>query len=242
MSGGTADPLTPPVSRRILLSCRTENTQYYLYNDRTLVCASSDTSTEPEWRRNGAVINGIWDPVIGISTLDITTSQQGYYTCTLVTGTIHPKVEYASSVWSPIFKKIDTLERVQRSATKCVSCLSHFAYSERMRALGLICLENRRKRADSILTWKILNSHLSNNFDIPLTLRAVNRFRDHSLHLVPPQNRPVMTSVRMNVFTERVANVWNQLPEEGISAPSLSTFKGKLDKFYRNERNLLPCS
>ncbi|KAI6650360.1 hypothetical protein LOD99_6037 [Oopsacas minuta] len=66
------------------------------YNDRTLVCATSDTSTEPEWSRNGAVITGTWDDVTGISTLDITISQQGYYTCTPVSGT-----SYTVAIFNP---------------------------------------------------------------------------------------------------------------------------------------------
>ena len=61
---------------------------------------------------------------------------------------IRPKLEYACSVWSPFLKKdIDKLERVQKRATKCVTCILNLPYRERMRVLGLICLENRRKRA-----------------------------------------------------------------------------------------------
>ena len=137
---------------------------------------------------------------------------------------------------------INKLERVQRRATKCVSGISNLPYRKRMCVLGLICLENRRKRADLILTWKILKGKISIKFDYPLTLRADSRCRGHSLHLIPPQNLPDRTIVRRNVFTQRVIKVLNQLPEEVVSAPSLSTFKGRLDKFWNNQRNLKPCA
>ena len=96
-----------------------------------------------------------------------------------------------------------------------------------MRVLGLICLENRKRRADLILTWKILNGIITIKFEKALTLRADNRCRGHSLHLIPPQNLPGRTVIRRNFFTERVVKEWNQLPEEVVLAPSLSTFKGR---------------
>ena len=95
-------------------------------------------------------------------------------------------------------RDIDKLERVQRRATKCVSGISNLPYRERMRVLGLICLENRRRRADLILTWKILNGIITIKFEKALTLRADNRCRGHSLHLIPPQNLPGRTGIRRN--------------------------------------------
>ena len=62
---------------------------------------------------------------------------------------IRPKLEYACHIWSPyLVKDMLKLEKVQRRATKCVKSLAKLPYRERMRALGLICLENRRKRAE----------------------------------------------------------------------------------------------
>ena len=156
---------------------------------------------------------------------------------------IRPKLEYACSVWSPFLKKdINKLEKVQRRATKCVTCIANLPYRERMRVLGLICLENRRTRADLILTWKILNGVISIKLEHPLTLRLQNRCRGHSLLLKTPQERPNRSKIRDNFFTERIVQVWNHLPFEVVSAQSISTFKGRLDTFWSNERNLPPCS
>ena len=64
---------------------------------------------------------------------------------------VRPHLEYASTVWCPVFKK-DRVpnENVQRRATKLVSSISHLSYSERLRELGLPSLEYRLERADVI--------------------------------------------------------------------------------------------
>ena len=62
------------------------------YTDTTLVCVTSDTSREPTWSYretqqidSTSTIGILWDSSTGISRLNIVTTQQGYYTCT-VTG------------------------------------------------------------------------------------------------------------------------------------------------------------
>ena len=40
--------------------------------------------------------------------------------------------------------------------------------------------------------------------------------------------------IRANFFTRRVAPVWNLLPEEIVTAPSVNSFKNKLDKLWDN--------
>ena len=50
---------------------------------------------------------------------------------------VRPHLEYASTVWSPVYKKDKiAIENVQKRATKLVKCVSHLLYSERLRALG----------------------------------------------------------------------------------------------------------
>ena len=60
--------------------------------DTILACATSGTS-EPSWEYKAVqtdtystVSATTWDSTAGISTLTITTTQQGYYTCTLIAG------------------------------------------------------------------------------------------------------------------------------------------------------------
>ena len=70
---------------------------------------------------------------------------------------VRPHLEYASTVWCPVFKKDRVaIENVQGLATKLESNISHLPYSERLCALGLPSLEYRQERADVIQVYKIL--------------------------------------------------------------------------------------
>ncbi len=64
---------------------------------------------------------------------------------------VRPHLEYASSVWSPVFKKDRiAIENVQRRATRLVNGLKDMSYEQRLKKLGLPSLEYRRERADMV--------------------------------------------------------------------------------------------
>ena len=63
------------------------------------------------------------------------------------------------TVAQPIYKKDkEKIERVQRLATKLVLWMENKAYSEGLEGLKLPSLEYRRKRADVMQTYKIMNN------------------------------------------------------------------------------------
>ena len=67
--------------------------------------------------------------------------------------------EYYIQAWRPYRKKdIDTLERIQRRATKMIK-LRHLSYEERLKECGLRTLETNRLRGDQIEVFKILNGY-----------------------------------------------------------------------------------
>ena len=67
-------------------------------------------------------------------------------------------VEYCIQAWRPYRKKdIDTLERIQRRATKIIPELRYLSYEERLKECGLTTLETRRLRGGQIEVFKILN-------------------------------------------------------------------------------------
>ena len=69
---------------------------------------------------------------------------------------VRPHMEYAVQAWSPyLAKDIECLERIQRRATKMVRGLKNMHYQERLKAVGLQSLQQRR-RGDLIETFKIL--------------------------------------------------------------------------------------
>ena len=60
---------------------------------------------------------------------------------------VRPHVEYANLIWSP-YKKgdIETIEKVQKRATKLVISLKKSPYKERLLQLNLHTLKYRRLR------------------------------------------------------------------------------------------------
>ena len=64
---------------------------------------------------------------------------------------VRPRLEYATVVWSPHFKKdIISLENLKRRATRLVDSVKHLGYADRLKTLGLPTLEYRREQADMI--------------------------------------------------------------------------------------------
>ena len=71
---------------------------------------------------------------------------------------IRPNLEYANQAWSTHYNRDkETLESVQRRATKLVPGLAELPYSERLKALNLHTLSYRRLRGDMIECFKMLH-------------------------------------------------------------------------------------
>ena len=145
---------------------------------------------------------------------------------------VRTHLEYASPVWSPVFKKDRiAIENVQRRATKLVRCISHFPYSERLRALGLPSLEYRLERADVIQVYKILHNIDKVDKNKLFTLSGYTATRGHSLKLFKRRSR---LKIRANSFSNRVVDVWNSLSEQVVQAPSLNCFKSRLNNWWKH--------
>jgi len=146
----------------------------------------------------------------------------------LYTSLVRPHIEYANSIWNPYFQKdIDRLERVQRRARKTGS-LSHLSYEDRLKALKLTTLTERRLRGDLIQVFKLVkgidssNLIFANNFVSKHSNRLSNAFyfkRDLVKSSTP----------RHQFLTNRTATIWSSLPQRAVDSKTTNQFKNRLD-------------
>ena len=147
---------------------------------------------------------------------------------------VRPHLEYCILVWSPyLAKDIDLLEKVQRCATKLLPSLFDLPYEIRLERLGLYSLYCRRQRGDLIETYKRLNGYYDINPTSSFTSSNTDTTRGHHRKLFKFRSRLL---VRHNFFTNRVVNLWNSLPADVISAPTVALFKKNLDDLWRTTR------
>ena len=125
------------------------------------------------------------------------------------------------------------LENIQRRATESVQGMKYLSYRDRLNYLGLTCLEIRRKRGDLVFMWKYINGITTIRFNRPNIYNPHQiSLRGNSSSLLPHTNKPPKTRLRNNFFTERIVRMWSELPDEVDTAPSISTFKGRLDFYW----------
>ena len=90
-----------------------------------------------------------------------------------------------------------------------------------------------------IETYKLLNNiYDKNTTNFLLTKQqTTNRIspRGHELQLAHQRST---TKLRQNNFSIRIINTWNSLTNEIVTAPTLNTFKNRLDKHWRNQNVL----
>ena len=144
---------------------------------------------------------------------------------------VRPHLEYCIQAWRPYRKKdIDTLERIQRRATKMIPELRDLSYEERLKECGLTTLETRRLRGDQIEVLKILNGYENIDRNMFFSLKKDSRTRGHEVKLVKDQCR---LDIRKHSFSQRTINEWNKLSTDCVTASSVNMFKNKVDTYLR---------
>ena len=123
------------------------------------------------------------------------------------------------------------LERVQAKATALVHGMRGLNAEERRKKLGLMKLEDRRERGDLIEVYKILKG--LTRID-PTEFWEVREARNGARlvkELASNGRRQ-----RHGFFSYRVIQKWNLLPAALKTAPSLNSFKNRLDEVIMNGR------
>ena len=158
---------------------------------------------------------------------------------------VRPHLEYGNVIWQPPVTERDKsrackIESVLRRATRMVPEWRHLAYEERLAKLDLPSMWYRQQRADVIEVWKFKNEYY--NMENPILHwskddrqgpRPGTRNAAHGLKkLTAPNNN----SVRRQFFSYRAVNRWNSLSDEVRSAPTMNTFKNRLDRAWVDKR------
>jgi len=97
--------------------------------------------------------------------------------------------------------------------------------------LAVTTLKRRRIRGDLIETFKILSGKDNVDSETFFQLADSSRHtRGHSLKLYKRHCR--LDAGKF--FSRRVVNSWNSLPQHVIEAPSVNSFKKRLDDYYQD--------
>ena len=152
----------------------------------------------------------------------------------LYKGLVRPHLEYATAVSSPHYIKDSTLlENVQRRATKLVPEIRNLEYQERLQALDPPSLQYRRMRGDLIEAYKFTKGVYNVDTESLLPAREYTKTRGHEYKLEKQRGR---LNLRAKFFSLRIRDAWSNLPAEIVTAPSLSSFKGRIDEHLKHLR------
>ena len=139
---------------------------------------------------------------------------------------IRPHLDYGMTACPPdSAAEAQLLERVQAKATAMVQGMRGLNADKRRKKLGLMTLAQRRERGDLIEVYKILKGLTRIE---PTEFWEVRESRNGA-RLV----KELATNGRrrrQNFFSYRVIQKWNLLPTAIKMAPSLDSFKNRLDE------------
>ena len=157
----------------------------------------------------------------------------------LFTTFVRPHLEYCSQAWSPWTQgDIDVLEAVQRRAVGMVTNLKGRGYSERLAEMGMITLEERRRRGDLVQVYKVLSGKdkvdYSRWFDLAQPREGASSTRSTSGAL-NVKRKEGKWELRKNFWSVRVCDDWNNLPDLVKQQPTTNSFKNALDNWQNRQ-------
>ena len=133
-------------------------------------------------------------------------------------------------------KHIESIEGVQRRATKMIPELKHLSYPERLKKLKLPTMAYRRARGDMIEVFKIVaqiyDNKTTDNF-LSFRENMNMSLRGHEFTL---EHKRLSCPARIHFFANRIVNNWNSLPNHVVNAGSLNIFKNSLDRLWAKHK------
>jgi hypothetical protein len=109
--------------------------------------------------------------------------------------------------------------------------MKNLSYPERLKKLGLPTLAHRRIRGDRIEVYKIIKGCYDREASSFLKLMNETGLRFSSRI---NSNKIVHQHVKSNK-RKYVSRIWNKLPDTVVNAPTLNTFKNRLDRYWKNQ-------
>jgi len=107
--------------------------------------------------------------------------------------------------------------------------LEHLFCEKRLRQLGLFSLEKRRLHGDLIVAFLYLQGAYKKNGDRLFSKPCCDR-----QGIIIIKEGRFRLDIRKKFFTVRVVKQWHRLLREVVDAPSLETFKIRLDRALSN--------
>ena len=153
---------------------------------------------------------------------------------------VRPILEFNSPVWSPsLSKDILLIESVQRKFTKRILSMSGLTYYSRLQVLGLKSLEIRRLRTDVLLVYRIMFGmvRLNSNDRVFYLKKSTTPARSQIKYVINKQR--CSNNRRINFFSNRIVNLWNNLPSSTTDFTSFHKFDKSLNR--PNDYLLLYC-
>ncbi len=143
---------------------------------------------------------------------------------------VRPHLEYGMPACSPnLVAGINTLERIQRLATRLVTGMRHLPYEERLQRLGLHSLQRRRLRDDLITAFKIFNCLLDIDPNLSFLPPARRGLRGHPFKVLQGASH---RRRRGSAFSVRVVKYWNKLPASVVAASTVNVFKKRFEEVW----------
>ena len=129
-------------------------------------------------------------------------------------------------------KQKESIERVQRRATKVIPKIKDLPYNERLKKLKLPTLTYRRHRGDMIETYKILTNKYDQDITPKLSIDSASITRGHPYKLKKHRST---TRLRQHYFTNIIIEPWNNLITDIVTAKSVKHFEIKLDNYWKDQ-------
>jgi len=160
------------------------------------------------------------------------------YTCGTVIQSLYEQTVTVSLLLVALSSAPASVQEIKSHAV--LFCATSFnlpttvTYHSQLTRLGLENLEMRRLCADILLVYKILFGMVQVNGNEFFTLRNQPYLRGHKYVINKQQS---FNMRRVNCFSNRIVNLWNNLPLSTTDFTSLHRF----DKFVSNDYLLVYC-